>query len=95
MDRHDEAKRTGTVEPREPADDRQTGDVLGVGHVVERDPRAPHATDDPEDVRRRRPLALGKDEPETPRPAGELEQGKGATGVDLGAAGPATETRDE
>ncbi len=71
-------------------DPQRMGDVLGLGDVVAGDTAAPHTSQDPEEIRKRRErMHEGADEltegtTDTPRRPG-------ATGIDMGAGGEGTD----
>lgn len=56
------------------------------GEPVTKDERI-HASNDPDEVRRRRARALGQDEPEVTNGLGATQTGDGVTGSDLGYGG--------
>lgn len=86
MDRHDERKDNDADEL-----DSRTGDVLGLGgSSVPKAPDDPGAADDPESVRKRR-LRGRETEAEGVRDDDPYRQGKGATGIDMGAGGRGTD----
>ena len=87
MDRYDEKK------DRTDADEvgARTGDVLGLGgSSVPKTPDDPTASDDPESVRKRR-MRAKETEAEGVRDDDPYKQGKGATGIDMGAGGRGTD----
>jgi hypothetical protein len=69
---------------------QRAGDILGLGDVVAGDTTAPHASLDPEEVRKRRErMHEGADDmTSTTR---DLPRGGGATGIDMGAGGEGTD----
>ena len=85
MDRSDEKRTHADEVCRE-------GDVLGLGgSVVPKMPGDPSASSDPSSVHRRRERALGESDDGTLRPDDPYKQGKGATGIDMGAGGRGTD----
>jgi hypothetical protein len=93
MDRYDEKKHMDAdeVESRE----GREGDVLGLsGSSVPKMPGDPRASNDPEAVRRRR-MRARETEAEGVRDDDPYQQGKGATGIDMGAGGRGTDYSGE
>ena len=93
MDRYDEKKErddtAGVDSPRE-------GDVLGLGGAaVPKMPGDPVTENDPESTRRRRARALGTEEDPRVDRKDPYQQGKGATGIDMGAGGSGTDIEPE
>jgi hypothetical protein len=94
MDRYDERKDISNdnddeVSPRE-------GDILGLGgSTVPHMPGDPTASNDPESVRRRRTRAMGTEEDPHVDRVDPYQQGKGAAGTDMGAAGRGTDIKPE
>src|SRR5262249_19181049 len=69
--------------------DQPLDDPLGIAHVpIAKSPNDPHATNDPEEVARRRARARGENDGEFKSDLGELnEDGFGATSIDMGYGG--------
>jgi hypothetical protein len=87
MDRYDEKKDMSDADEL----DSRTGDVLGLGgSSVPKAPGDPNASDDPESVRKRR-MRARETEAEGVRDDDPYRQGKGATGIDMGAGGRGTD----
>jgi hypothetical protein len=91
MDRADEKR------DRNDADEvDRTGDVLGLGgSTVPKTPGDPSASTDPESARRRRARGMDtEDDPHVDRDD-PYKPGKGAAGIDMGAAGRGTDIEPE
>ncbi len=92
MDRYDEKKEASDADEVSTRD----GDVLGLGgSTVPKVPDDPSASDDPESVRRRRERAMGVEEDPRVEREDPYQQGKGATGIDMGAGGRGTDMKPE
>ncbi len=74
----------------------RTGDVLGLGgSTVPKAPGDPSASTDPEAARRRRARGMNTEEDPHVDRADPYQPGKGATGIDMGAAGSGTDIKEE
>jgi hypothetical protein len=84
------------VNANDPDEVERTGDVLGLGGAaVPKTPGDPSASSDPESVRRRRSRGMGTEaDPQIER-EDPYKPGKGATGIDMGAAGSGTDIEPE
>ncbi len=92
MDRYDEKKEASDADEVATRD----GDVLGLGgSAVPKMPGDPSASDDPESVRRGRERAMGVEEDPRVEREDPYQQGKGATGIDMGAGGRGTDMKPE
>jgi hypothetical protein len=87
MDRPDEKRN-----PNDTDEPDRAGDVLGLGgSAVPKAPGDPSASADAGAVRQRRARAMGtEDDPRVER-EDPYKPGKGATGIDMGAAGEGTD----
>ena len=87
MDRYDEKKHINDTD-----EVAREGDVLGLGgSAVPKAPGDPNVSHDPESVRQRRERAFGGDTEPGVKRDDPYRQGKGATGIDMGAAGSGTD----
>jgi hypothetical protein len=70
-------------------DERSLDDPLGIADApVPKDANDIHATNDPDEVARRRARALGETEPEVRGPGDDVnDDGFGATSIDMGYGG--------
>ena len=91
MDRNDEKRdRSDTDEVGERA-----GDVLGLGgSSVPKAPGDPMVSNDPASVRKRQ-MRARETEADAVRDDDPYRQGKGATGIDMGAGGRGTDLAEE
>jgi hypothetical protein len=93
MDRQDE-RRDSRIE--EDVTESRQGDILGLGgSTIPKTPGDPSASDDPESVRRRRERAMSPDSDPHVEREDPYKQGKGATGIDMGAGGRGTDIEPE
>jgi hypothetical protein len=73
--------------------DKRAGEVLGLGDVTPGDSGIPHASNNPDEVRRRRArMHQGADS--LTAVESEMPHGGGATGVDMGAGGQGTDIEE-
>ena len=74
----------------------RAGDVLGLGgSTVPKAPGDPSASTDPDSVRQRRARAMNTEEDPHVDRVDSYQPGKGATGIDMGAAGSGTDLKEE
>lgn len=105
MDRLDEKEKQDKVEESRPdpavevgterdSSTEREGDVLGLsGITVPKMPGDLSASNDPEEVRQRRTRAMGPESDPQVEREDPYQQGKGATGIDMGAGGSGTDIK--
>ena len=79
--------------PSDENQDKRAGDVLGLGDVTPGDSGISHASNDPDEVRKRR-ARMHEGADSLTAVESDVPHGGGATGIDMGAGGEGTDIEE-